>query len=141
MTGSRPRRRPSPSALAEMARLATEAREHAHAPYSRFPVGAALRLRTGEIVTGCNIENASYGLSMCAERVVVFKAVSEGLTGFDTIVIVTGADRPTPPCGPCRQILWELCGDLTVHMITLKGRSRTLRLRELLPHPFDGRNL
>lgn len=124
-----------------MARLATAAREHAHAPHSRFKVGAALRIGTGEIVTGCNIENASYGLSMCAERVAVFKAVSEGLGGFDAIVVVTDADQPTPPCGPCRQILWELCGNLTVHLVTLKGRSRTLRLRELLPHPFDERSL
>jgi cytidine deaminase len=98
-------------------------------------------MSTGEIVTGCNIENASYGLSMCAERVAVFKAVSEGLGGFDAIAVVTDADRPTPPCGPCRQILWELCGNLTVHLVTLGGRSRTLRLRELLPHPFDERNL
>jgi len=124
-----------------MARLATEAREHARAPYSRFRVGAALRIGTGEIITGCNIENASYGLSMCAERVAVFKALSEGLAGFDSIAIVADAARPTPPCGPCRQILWELCGNLTVHMATLKGRSRTMRLRELLPLPFDERSL
>jgi cytidine deaminase len=141
MTRSRAKRRPSPAALAEMVRLAAEARAHAHAPHSCFPVGAALKMRTGEIVTGCNIENASYGLSMCAERVAAYKAVSEGLAGFDAIAIVTDADRPTPPCGPCRQILWELCGNLTVHMATLKGRSRTLRLRELLPHPFDEESL
>ncbi len=141
MTLPRTRRRPSATALAELARLAAAAREHAHAPHSRFPVGAALRIATGEIVNGCNIENASYGLSMCAERVAVFKAVSEGLTGFDAIAIVADAPRPTPPCGPCRQILWELCGNLTVHMRTLKGRSRTMRLRELLPHPFDERSL
>jgi cytidine deaminase len=124
-----------------MARLAAAARERAHAPHSGFPVGAALRLSTGEIVTGCNIENASYGLSMCAERVAVFKAVSEGLAGFDAVAVVTDADRPTPPCGPCRQILWELCGNLTVHLVNLEGRSRTFRLRELLPHPFDERSL
>jgi cytidine deaminase len=104
-------------------------------------VGAALRISTGEIVTGCNVENASYGLSMCAERVAVFKAVSEGLAGFDVIAIVADAPRPTPPCGACRQILWELCGDITVHLRTLKGRSRTLRLSELLPLPFDERSL
>ncbi|MCG6928661.1 MAG: cytidine deaminase [Acidobacteria bacterium] len=141
MTLPRTRRRPSPTALAELARLATAARAHARAPHSRFAVGAALRIATGEIVTGCNIENASFGLSMCAERVAVFKAVSEGLSGFDAIAIVADALRPTPPCGPCRQILWELCGNLTVHMRTLGGRSRTLRLRELLPHPFDERSL
>jgi len=141
MSVPRTRRRPSATALAEMAGLATEARERARAPHSRFRVGAALRMATGEIVTGCNVENASYGLSMCAERVAVFKAVSEGLTGFDAIAIVADGARPTPPCGPCRQILWELCGNLTVHMATLKGRSRTMRLKELLPLPFDERSL
>ena len=141
MTTRRAKHPPSRSALAEMARLAGEARERAHAPHSGFRVGAALRISTGEIFTGCNVENASYGLSMCAERVAVFKAVSEGLSGFDAIVIVADAPRLTPPCGACRQILWELCGDITVHLRTLKGRSRTVRLRELLPLPFDERSL
>jgi cytidine deaminase len=123
--------------LKAMAALAVEARERAQAPYSGFKVGAALKTRTGEIVTGCNIENASYGLTMCAERVAVFKAVSEGLSDFDSIAVAADSRRLTPPCGPCRQILWEYCGDVTVHMVDLKGRSRTLRLRELLPFPFD----
>ena len=100
-------------------------------------VGAALKTRTGEIVTGCNIENASYGLTMCAERVAVFKAVSEGLFDFDSIAVAADSRRLTPPCGPCRQILWEYCGDVTVHLVDLRGRSRTLRLSELLPFPFD----
>ena len=91
---------PTRSMLAAMAALAREARERAHAPYSRFKVGAALKTRTGEIVTGCNIENASYGLSMCAERVAVFKAVSEGLDDFDVIAVVEVSMRITPPCGP-----------------------------------------
>ncbi|MCG6923360.1 MAG: cytidine deaminase [Acidobacteria bacterium] len=141
MSPTRPKRRPSRTILAEMARLAGEARGRAHAPYSKFRVGAALKTRTGEIVTGCNIENASYGLSMCAERVAVFKAVSEGLSGFEAISVVADARRPTAPCGPCRQILWEFCGNIVVHMVDLKGRSRTLRLSELLPLPFDQRNL
>ena len=132
---------PTRSMLAAMAALAREARERAHAPYSRFKVGAALKTRTGEIVTGCNIENASYGLSMCAERVAVFKAVSEGLDDFDVIAVVADSKRITPPCGPCRQILWEYCGDVLVHMTDLKGRSRTMRLGELLPMPFDGGHL
>ena len=127
--------------LAAMAALAREARERARAPYSGFRVGAALKTETGEIVTGCNIENASYGLTMCAERVAVFKALSEGLGGFTAIAIVADAPRLTPPCGPCRQILWEFCGDIWVRMVDLKGRSRTLRLRELLPLPFDQRYL
>jgi cytidine deaminase len=132
---------PTRSMLNAMAALAIEAREHARAPYSGFKVGAALKTRTGEIVTGCNIENASYGLSMCAERVAVFKAVSEGLHDFDAIAIATDAKRLTPPCGPCRQILWEYCGDLAVHLVDLHGRSRTLRLSDLLPLPFDAFHL
>jgi len=135
--------RPAPgrATLREMARLAREARERAQAPYSRFKVGAALKTRAGEIVTGCNIENASYGLTMCAERVAVFKAVSEGLNDFDAIAVVADSKRLTPPCGPCRQLLWEYCGDIVVHMLDLKGRSRTLRLAELLPMPFDAGHL
>jgi cytidine deaminase len=133
------KKRPSPSSLAEMAHLAREARERAHAPFSGFRVGAALKTDTGEIVTGCNIENASYGLTICAERVAVFKAVSEGLGGFAAIAVVADAPRLTPPCGACRQILWELCGNIWVRMVDLKGRSRTMRLSELLPLPFDQR--
>jgi len=133
--------RPTRSMLAAMTALAREARERAQAPYSRFKVGAALKTRTGEIVTGCNIENASYGLSMCAERVAVFKAVSEGLDDFDAIAVVADSKRLVPPCGPCRQILWEYCGDLIVHMVDTKGRSRTVRLGELLPMPFDDGHL
>jgi len=143
MSRSRPSRPPRPSraALRTMAALALEARERAHARYSGFKVGAALKTRTGEIVTGCNIENASYGLTMCAERVAVFKAMSEGLSGFDAIVVAADSKRITAPCGPCRQVLWEFCGDLVVHMVTPRGHSRTWRLRELLPLPFDGGNL
>jgi cytidine deaminase len=134
-------RAPGGSGLAELARLAIEARQRAHAPYSRFKVGAALRTRAGEIVTGCNIENASYGLTLCAERVAVFKAVSEGLREFDAVAVVADSPRLTAPCGPCRQILWEFCGDIAVRIQDLKGRHRTLRMSELLPMPFDGRNL
>jgi cytidine deaminase len=124
-----------------MVALAREARELAHAPYSGFKVGAALKTRAGEIVTGCNIENASYGLTLCAERVAVFKAVSEGLSDFEAVVVVADSKRLTAPCGPCRQILWEFCGDILVHMSNTKGRSRVMRLRDLLPLPFDGRSL
>ena len=93
------------------------------------------------MVTGCNVENASYGLTLCAERVAVFKAVSEGIRGFEAIAVVADSPRLTPPCGPCRQILWEFCGDITVHMADLHGRTRTMRLSELLPFPFDRSNL
>jgi cytidine deaminase len=127
--------------LLPLARFAKDARKRAHAPFSRFKVGAALRTDAGEIVTGCNIENASYGLTLCAERVAVFKALSEGLRRFDAIAVVADSPRLTAPCGPCRQILWEFCGDIWVHMENLKGRSSTVRVSELLPLPFDRRNL
>jgi cytidine deaminase len=130
-----------PPDFRELTRFAKQARRRAHAPYSRFRVGAALRVRGGEIVTGCNIENASYGLTLCAERVAVFKAVSEGLRRFDAIAVVADSKRLTPPCGPCRQILWEFCGDIWVHLAGLDRRTRTFRLSELLPFPFDARCL
>ena len=135
------RRSPSRTTLASMTALAREARKRAHAPYSGFKVGAALKTRSGEIVTGCNIENASFGLTLCAERVAVFKAVSEGLTDFEAVVVAADSKRLTAPCGPCRQILWEFCGDIVVHMAGRGGRTLTRRLRELLPLPFDGGNL
>jgi cytidine deaminase len=126
-----------PHGLRELARYARQARRRAHAPYSRFKVGAALRTTKGEIVTGCNIENASYGLTLCAERTAVFKAVSEGLRRFDAVAVVADTKRMTAPCGPCRQILWEFCGDIWVHMENLHGDRTTVRLSELLPMPFD----
>jgi len=135
------RRTVGKATLATLAALAREARERAQARYSGFKVGAALKTRTGEIVTGCNIENASYGLTMCAERVAVFKAVSEGFADFDAIAVVTASKRLTPPCGPCRQILWEYCGDIAVQMADLRGHARTVRLSELLPFPFDAGHL
>jgi cytidine deaminase len=125
----------------ELVSFAREARERAVAPFSRFKVGAALRTRQGEIVTGCNVENASYGLTLCAERVAVFKAVSEGLREFDAVAVIADSKRPTAPCGPCRQILWEFCGDIWVHISDLKGRVLSRRMSELLPLPFDARNL
>jgi cytidine deaminase len=125
----------------ELVRFAKAARGRAHAPFSRFAVGAALRTRRGEIVTGCNIENATYGLTLCAERVAVFKAVSEGLKRFDATAVVVDSKRLAAPCGACRQILWEFCGDLWVRLETLRGQRLTLRLSELLPLPFDARNL
>jgi cytidine deaminase len=134
-------RKPTRATLAAMVALAREARELAHAPYSGFKVGAALKTRSGEIVTGCNLENASYGLTMCAERVAVFKAVSEGLSDFEAVAVVADSKRLTAPCGPCRQILWEFCGDIVVYMSNTKGQTRVMRLRDLLPLPFDGRTL
>ena len=130
-----------PGGIRDLVRLARRARARAHAPFSRFKVGAALRTRTGEIVTGCNIENATYGLTLCAERVAVFKAVSEGLRHFDAIAVVVDSPKLAAPCGACRQILWEFCGDIWVHMEALRGAKRTVRLSELFPFPFDAKNL
>src|SRR3981081_3123243 len=89
---------------------ARTAREHAHAPYSNFRVGAAVRAKSGRIFTGCNVEHSTYGLTLCAERVAIFKAISEGERGFDTVAVVTDTDSLTPPCGACRQIIWEFQG-------------------------------
>jgi cytidine deaminase len=135
---------PSPAPvkqLHDLARLARRARRGAYAPFSHFLVGAALQAKDGQVITGCNIENASYGLTMCAERVAVFKAVSEGFKRFESISVVADSKRLTPPCGPCRQILWEFCGDIWVHMEDLQGHTLTMRMLELLPMPFDARNL
>jgi cytidine deaminase len=129
------------ASLSELSAFARQARKRAHAPFSNFQVGAALRTFSGEIVTGCNIENATYGLTLCAERVAVFKAVSEGLRKFEAIAIVTPSKRAAAPCGACRQILWEFCGDIWIYMDALRGRPVTRRLAELLPLPFDRRNL
>jgi cytidine deaminase len=130
-----------PAGLDELARRAREARRRAHAPFSRFKVGAALRTADGAVVAGCNIENASYGLTICAERVAVFKAVSEGRRAFDAIAVAVDSPKLAAPCGPCRQILWEFCGDVWVHMTNLRGKTLTVRMSELLPYPFDRRNL
>lgn len=118
---------------------AIAARAHAHAPYSHFRVGAALELADGRIVTGCNIENASYGLTLCAERVAIFKAISDGapLGSFRRIAVCADTARLTPPCGACRQILWEFCGDMPVILTNLAGATRAFTVRELLPEAFD----
>jgi cytidine deaminase len=120
---------------------ARKARLFAHAPFSHFTVGAALETTDGKIITGCNIENATFGLTMCAERVAVFKAVSEGECHFRRIAIVADTDEPTPPCGSCRQILWEFCGDIEIILGNLQKEAGRYRLKDLLPMPFDGRLL
>ena len=116
---------------------AAEARKRAFAPYSNFKVGAALLGKNGETFTGCNVENASYGLTMCAERVAIFKAVSEGTKGFQCIVVVADTEDLTPPCGSCRQIIWEFCGDVPVTLANLKGAVETFQMSDLLPRAFD----
>ena len=120
---------------------ARAARRHAHATFSGFKVGAALETTSGVIVTGCNVENATYGLTICAERVAMFKAISEGHRRFRRIAIVADTANPTPPCGACRQILWEFGGDLEVILANLRREHARYRLGELLPLPFDTRLL
>lgn len=117
---------------------AAAVRENAHAPYSGFKVGAAVADSAGRIHTGCNVENATYGLTLCAERVAIFKAVSEGARGFTRVAVVADTDVLTPPCGACRQILWEFCGDVEIVLANLRGKAETHRLGDLFPRPFDG---
>ena len=116
---------------------ALEARKNAHAPYSKFQVGAALEDEHGRIYTGCNVENATYGLTICAERVAVFKAISEGARKFTRIAVAADTDVLTPPCGACRQILWEFCGDVELTLVNLAGKTETFRMKDLFPRPFD----
>jgi cytidine deaminase len=128
----------SSSALIDAAR---RVRLNAQALYSGFKVGAALEASDGTIIAGCNIENASYGLTICAERVALVKALSDGRTSFTRIAVVADTDSPTPPCGPCRQLLWEYCGDIEVILANLHGPAGRHRLADLLPLPFDRRLL
>jgi cytidine deaminase len=128
---------------AESALLAAaiDARTRAHARYSGFMVGAALETADGRIVGGCNIENATYGLTLCAERVALVKALSDGHAVFTRIAVVADTEAPTPPCGPCRQLLWEYCGDIDIILGNLNGPTGRFRLSALLPLPFDARLL
>ena len=120
---------------------ARQCRENAHAAYSNFRVGAALRAASGRIFAGCNVENATYGLTVCAERVAILKAVSEGERGFDAIAVVTDSPSLTPPCGACRQLIWEFCGDVPVVLANLEGKVETVPMRDLFPRPFDATHL
>lgn len=120
---------------------ARAARRHASARFSGFKVGAALETLDGTVVTGCNIENATYGLTVCAERVAMFKALSEGHRRFTRIAIVADTEAPTPPCGACRQVLWEFGGDLEVTLANLTRVTGVHQLHDLLPLPFDRRLL
>lgn len=116
---------------------ATGVREKAAAPYSGFHVGAALLAEDGTLVTGCNVESSSYGLTICAERTAVFKAISEGLRHFRAIAIVTDAEPPAAPCGACRQVLWDQCRDIHVILATTGGLIERTTLSALLPRPFE----
>ena len=125
----------------DLVKAARQARRHAHAAFSNFKVGAALEAADGRIITGCNVENASYGLTICAERVAMFKAISEGHRRFKRIAIVCDTAAAAPPCGACRQILWEFGGDLEVILANLRKEMARHRLSALLPLPFDARFL
>ena len=116
---------------------ALAARKYAHAPFSQFQVGAAIEDSDGRIHTGCNVENATYGLTICAERVAVFKAISEGARKFTRVAVAADTDVLTPPCGACRQILWEFCGDIELTLVNPRGKTETFRLKDLFPRPFD----
>ncbi|MCC6590427.1 MAG: cytidine deaminase [Bryobacterales bacterium] len=124
-----------------LTQAAIGARAHAHAPYSNFHVGAALETDDGRIFTGCNVESASYGLTMCAERVAAFHAVSQGARIFKRIAVATGVAKPAPPCGACRQVIWDLCGDIDVILVSANGTTETFRLSQLLPRPFDDHSM
>lgn len=125
----------------ELVQAAIEARSKAHAPYSHFLVGAALEDSAGRIHTGCNIENATYGLTLCAERVAMFKALSEGARKFRRIAVVADTAGLTPPCGACRQILWEFAGDTEIILANLTGQTETVQLATLFPRAFDATSL
>ena len=124
--------------LVEAARVA---RERSHAPFSHFKVGAAVETESGKIYTGCNIESASFGLTVCAERVAIWKALSEGEKRFRRVAIVADTEQLTPPCGTCRQIIWEFCRDATVTLANLRGQMEVDEVRDLLPRAFDARFL
>ena len=121
----------------QLIEAATRVRENAYAPFSKFQVGAALETDDGEIIVGCNVESASYGLTVCAERVAVWKAISQGKRKIKRIAVVADTEDLTPPCGVCRQIIWEFGGDIPVIFANLHGRSETVQMKDLLPRVFD----
>ena len=121
----------------ELIDAATAVRENAYAPFSEFRVGAALETDDGDIIDGCNVESASYGLTVCAERVAIWKAISQGKRKIKHIAVVADTEELTPPCGVCRQIIWEFGGDIPVILANLKGKTEVVQMRDLLPRAFD----
>ncbi len=129
------------TAESDLLTAAERARNHAHAPYSHFQVGAAVETAQGKIYSGCNVENATYGLTVCAERVAIWKAISEGETEFRRLAIVADTGELTPPCGACRQVIWEFCSDVEIILTNPAGKRASYRMKDLLPYPFDQRFL
>ena len=125
----------------KLVKQAQAARKRSHSPYSRFRVGAALLTRKGKVYSGCNIEVSSFGLTICAERTAIFKAVSEGERAFTAIAIATDEDKFTTPCGACRQVMMDLAGDIDIVMSTKTGNTMVMKLSELIPFPFGPKNL
>ena len=125
----------------QLVQVALDTRLNAVAPYSNFKVGAALLTSEGKVYTGCNVENATYGLSVCAERVALWKALSEGERSFSRIVVASESARPASPCGACRQLLWEFAGDIEVILANPRGQTESHQLAALFPEAFDGRFL
>jgi cytidine deaminase len=126
-----------PERAERLIEAATASRANSVSHRSGFAVGAAIEAADGTIYGGCNVENSTYGLTVCAERVAIWKALSEGVRKFRAVAVVTGADSPTPPCGACRQILWEFAGDVPVVSATTNGMRKMYRVSDLLPEPFD----
>lgn len=121
----------------ELVEAATRVRENAYAPFSKFKVGAALETDDGQIIAGSNVESASYGLTVCAERVAIWNAISQGKRKITRIAVVADTEELTPPCGVCRQIIWEFGGDIPVIFANLKGDVETVQMKDLLPRAFD----
>ncbi|HKP45779.1 MAG TPA: cytidine deaminase [Pyrinomonadaceae bacterium] len=131
----------SDESLQELIEIAKAARLHSVAPFSNFLVGAAVRTTAGNVYTGCNVESASYGLTVCGERVAIWKALSEGERDFSELAIVADTDSLTPPCGTCRQIIWEFCKNAKLVLSNLEGKTQECSIKELLPRAFDARFL
>jgi cytidine deaminase len=125
----------------KLAKKAVEAKKNAYAPYSKFKVGAALLSEDGTTAAGCNIENSSYGLTICAERTALFKSYSDGKRKFKAMAIASDDPGFCPPCGACRQVLYELCGDIDIILVNHNQELKILKISELLPLPFDGSKL
>jgi len=121
----------------ELIDAARAVRENAYAPFSEFRVGAAIETEDGEVISGCNVESASYGLTVCAERVAIWKAISQGKRKLKQIAVVADTEELTPPCGVCRQIIWEFGGDIPVILSNLKGKTEVVQMKDLLPRAFD----